>query len=244
MIALDIPVEPATLGGMGEPTSAGAVLEAMRDRLERMGMDPALVDQAVEPEAGKAETPEDRRERLARQAANRASRWRNRLAPMYREAALADLDDAQHAVDVSYWLAHTARPHLILAGPVGTGKTHAAYAVGNAAVAKGMFVEAWTLHDLLQALRPDGDPSAQQFARTADVLILDDLGAGKVSDWAAEAFTALLDARLRSELRTVFTTNLPADRLREVWGDRAVDRMSYRALALTFLGESRRRSQW
>lgn len=242
MIALDLSVEPATLGSMGEPMSAGAVLESMRERLARMGLDPALVDAELDLAPG-VETADERTERLATQAANRASRWRSRLAPMYVAASLDDLDDRQHAVEVRSWLT-VGKPHLILAGPVGTGKTHAAYALGNEAVRRGIFTEAWTLHDLMAALRPEGERDALQFARTAELLILDDLGAAKVSDWAQEAFTSLLDARLRAELRTVFTTNLPADTLREVWGVRALDRMSYRAQVLTFLGESRRRGAW
>lgn len=240
---VDVSVERATLWDMAEPTTAGAVLESMRERFARMGMDPALIDLAAQLDAPGVETDDERAERLGLQAANRASRWRSRLAPMFVTAELGQLDDAQHAVEVRSWLT-VGKPHLILAGPVGTGKTHAAYAIGNEAVRRGIFTEAWTLHDLMGALRPDGERDALQFARTADLLILDDLGVGKVSDWAQEAFTSLLDARLRSELRTVFTTNLPSDQLREVWGDRAVDRMAYRSTVLTFLGQSRRKADW
>lgn len=238
-------VQGATLASMNrtEPRPLAEALESMRERLQRMGLDPALVDGDTPPPPAR-ETPEDARERKRQQALNRAARWRERLPVMYLEASLSDLDDDQHAVDVRGWLA-SGRTGLVLAGPVGTGKTHAAYAIGNAAVDRGLFVEAWTMHDLLTALRPDGDPAAQAFARTADVLILDDLMASKaVTPWAAEALTALMDARLRDRRRTIVTTNAPANVLGEAWGARCMDRLTYRAQTLVLQGDSRRALAW
>lgn len=236
-------VQPATLGPMTEPVALADAMESMRARLERMGLDPSLVDRR-EPVAPNGETPEDRAERRRIQAENRAARWRNRLPVMYREASLDDLDDQQHAVAVRGWLG-SGQVGLVLAGEVGTGKTHAAYAVGNAAMQRGLFVEAWTMHDLLTALRPEGDPAAQQFARTADVLILDDLMASKtVTPWAAEALTALMDARLRDRRRTVVTTNAPSKALVDAWGARCIDRLTYRAQTLVLRGASRRALAW
>lgn len=228
---------------MDEPQSLADALESMRARLARMGLDPALVDRRdLAPPRG--ETPEDRADRLRRQAENRAARWRNRLPVMYQQARLADLDDGQHAVTIQAWLG-SGQVGLVLAGGVGTGKTHAAYAVGNAAVERGLFVESWTMHDLLTALRPEGDPSAQQFARTADVLILDDLVASKaVTPWASEALTSLMDARLRDRRRTIITTNAPASALLEAWGARCLDRLTYRAQTLVLEGASRRAMAW
>lgn len=232
-------VQGATLGRMSEPKRLGTVIPAsVRERLERAGT-PTFV--AI-PDSH-AETPEDRRERLAVQAQNAAKRWRDRLPAMFQEASVDDLDDEQHAVDVRGWLA-SGRTGLLLAGTVGSGKTHAAYAVGNAALAQGLTVEAWTMHDLLSALRPDGDPSAAQFARTADVLILDDLMAAKVTPWMQEAMTSLMDARLRDSRRTIVTTNATSAALAEAWGTRALSRMTYRAQVLVYAGDDRRGGGW
>lgn len=235
-------MQRATLARM-EPMRAAAALAPMRERLERLGLDPDLVDAPLEPQAGLPETDEDRRERLALQAANKAARWRTRLPAMYLDASLVDLDETQHCHDLTRWL-DSDRRGLILAGSVGTGKTHAAYAVANAAVARGLVVEAWTTHDLLSALRPDGDPTALRYAREADVLVLDDLAVSKVSDWAQEALTSLLDARLREGRRLVLTTNAPSTALGEAWGQRALDRMMARAATLVFTGPSRRAAGW
>lgn len=232
-------VQGATLGRMTEPQRVGTSVlpPSVRERLAhtRPGF--------VVPEDSHRESDEDRRARMSLQATNAAIRWRSRLPAMFRDASTDDLDDDQHAVDVAAWLL-SGRTGLLLAGTVGAGKTHAAYAVGNAALAQGLTVEAWTMHDLLSALRPDGDPAALAFARAADVLILDDLMAAKVTPWMQETMTSLMDARLRDERRTVVTTNATAAALAESWGARTVDRMTYRAQVLVFTGESRRGTSW
>lgn len=235
------PVESATLGTMSEPQTAGTVLESMRERLARMGMDPALVDAPVEPQVGVPESPEDRAERLALQARNRASRWRSALPAIYREASLDALRPEQHPQDVRSWLP-SGRLGLLLVGGVGTGKTYAAYALGNAAVERGRITEAWRVHDLLAACRPGGDPTAESRARSAELLILDDLMGGQASPFAVETLTAILDERVNHGRRTVVTTNLSADEMTEVWGPRLLDRVTYRADVVKFAGQSLRRS--
>lgn len=193
-----------------------------------------------------SETPEQAAERKATQAANRAKRWRSRLPLRYAEASLDDLihdpEQADVARSIVGWLRRPDALTLVLAGPVGTGKTHAAYAIGNAAVTRGRWVEAWRLHDLLADLRPDGDPRAGDRAEGCDLLILDDLGATKVSEWADETITALLDARINAGRRTVLTTNQNGAALAAVWNGRFIDRLNDYALALVMRGESRRKA--
>jgi len=162
---------------------------------------------------------------------------------MYQEASVDDLDDLQHAAHVRGWL-RSGSLHLVLAGPVGTGKTHAAYAVGNQALAAGLWVEAWAVGDLMDALRPGGsDHGAEERARKCHVLVLDDL-VGKATDWEAERMTLLLDARVRDQRQTVVTTNITSGQITETWGGRFMDRLRYRLTPLTFQGESRRGAEW
>lgn len=243
--------ERATIPGMtdaeeargGPPVLAGqtgamtAWQMRVAERLARSGR--SLADVPAVP-AGT--TAEDVAERLRLQAENRAARWRKRLPVMYRNALLADLDPEQHASTVRGWL-DSDSPTLVLAGTIGSGKTHAAYAVGNAAIARGLHVEAVRVHDLLEALRPDGDRDVTWSAQHAAVLVLDDLGAGRSSPFAQDELTALLDLRLNHGLRQVVTTNQTALVLEEALGGRFVDRLRYRATVCAFAGQSRR-SGW
>lgn len=203
-----------------------------RARLAARGIQPA-------DDVPDGETPEDRAERLRVQSENRARRWTSRLPQSYAEARLALLDDDQHRQEVSDWL-DTRSPTLLMAGTVGSGKTHAAYAVGHEAVARGLHVEACTTYDLLHALRPDGDTALASGARYCDLLLLDDLGVGKVTDFAVDEITHLIGSRLAEGRRQVITTNATADVLREAWGTRLVSRLTDGACILVFRGADRR----
>lgn len=191
-----------------------------------------------EPTQSIVETEDEFRERMAARRAVYQARWAAQVPPMYTAAALADLDRDQ----VFTW--PTESLNLVLAGPVGTGKTHAAYAIGNALAAEGNWVQATTVVDLLAALRPDGDPGLAKAVQSCQVLILDDLGAGKATDWAVEQMTALLDLRVREGRRTVVTTNVPEGELEAAWGGRFMDRLRYRRTVAVFRGESRRKAEW
>jgi DNA replication protein DnaC len=229
------------MDGMTEGPNLAAILARIpaeaREAAERLG---PLQDVH-------GETAEDRAERRRVQAENRAARWMRRLPVMYATAALEDLladgEQAEAGQVCRDWLGSTSTT-LVLAGPVGTGKTHAAYAVGHAAVRRGLWVEAWTLSDLLEALRPEGDKSALEAVRSCDLLLLDDLGATKVSEWAVETMTSLLDHRLREQRRQVVTTNAPYQVLEDAWGGRFADRLRFRWTVVTLLGESRRKAAW
>jgi len=184
------------------------------------------------------ETPDERAERLAARRAVYQARWAAQVPPMYAEAHLGDLDQAQAFT----W--PTESLNLVLAGSVGTGKTHAAYAIGNDLSAEGTWCQAVTVVDLLAALRPDGNPSLARAVQECQVLILDDLGAGKASEWAVEQMTALLDLRVREGRRTVVTTNVPEPDLEAAWGGRFMDRLRFRRTVHVFRGESRRKAEW
>jgi DNA replication protein DnaC len=216
-----------------QPLGLDTLPGPLRERLAKMPPEPFRPDQARH-----AETAQEKADRLEARRQVYAARWAQQVPPMYQDATLADLDDAQ----AFNWPAESL--NLVLAGPVGTGKTHAAYALGNALVADGAWVASSTVVDLLAALRPDGDLSLVRAAREAGVLILDDLGATKASEWAVEQMTALLDLRVREGRRTVFTTNVPEPDLETAWGGRFMDRLRFRRTVAVFRGESRRKADW
>lgn len=227
---------------MTEPTSAA---DAVADLLAKV---PSLkrateLDDGRELDQSRSETSEDRTARDAARLEHYQARWVHQVPPMYQEADVESLDDdTQHGTKVRYWL-QSGGLHLVLAGPVGTGKTYAAYAVGNQAMRSGMWVEAWNVGDLMDALRPgSSDRHAEQRARDCQLLLLDDLVA-KATDWEAERLTLLLDARTRAMRQTVVTTNITGEQVTDTWGGRFMDRLRYRMTSLTFTGESRR-SAW
>lgn len=224
-----------------EPQPVAAVVARLQERFPHLKR---AADLATEPtEDNQRETPEEASQRHAARVSAYQARWDALVPPMYREAAVDALDDLQEAVRVRAWL-RSGSLHLVLAGGVGTGKTYAAYAVGNQALSAGMWVEAWNVGDLMDAMRPaSSDRDAERRARDCRLLILDDLTA-KASDWEAERMTLLLDARVRAERQTIVTTNITSAHITETWGPRFMDRLRYRMTSAIFQGESRRGGEW
>lgn len=168
----------------------------------------------------------------ARQAANRHAVFERRRPSRYATADYAGLRPEQDPGGlVSGWWARGPRS-LVLAGPVRTGKTTAAYAIANAAHRAMCWVVALSAADLSAALKPDGDPLAYDQAVACDLLVIDDLGRERVTDWWLEQLQRVVDARCAHERRLVVTTNAAAadpdalyDELVARYGDPVVERL-------------------
>jgi DNA replication protein DnaC len=151
---------------------------------------------------------------------------------------------------------------LYLAGPVGTGKTHAAWsALGEWCVAAGVEpftprtqgVEGWSgagptviftrMTDLLDDLRP-GDSARLRVrdCQTARLLVLDDVGAEKASEWTQERIYSVIDHRYANCLPLIVTSNLPPGKLAEQTGDRSASRLAEMCEVVAMTGTDRRRN--
>jgi DNA replication protein DnaC len=138
-------------------------------------------------------------------------------------------------------------PSLLILGPVGTGKTHQAYALVKVLFAEDYFrdIVITTAVELYAALRPrpgiDSEAEFQRYAR-ADLLMLDDLGTGKNSEWVEETNYRLIDYRYSHELVTIFTSNVPPRELGERLGDRTASRLTQMCATVVLKGQDRRRA--
>jgi len=144
----------------------------------------------------------------ARQAANRAVVYTRRRPSRYATASYNRLrPDQNPAGKVSRWWDSGPRT-LVLAGPTRTGKTTAAYAIANDAHAQDQWVMVWTAADLSAALKPDShEPLAYDYATTCQLLVIDDLGRERVTDWWLEQLQRIVDHRCAHERRLIVTTN-------------------------------------
>ena len=102
---------------------------------------------------------------------------------------------------------------LLLMGPVGTGKTHLAVAALRALIedkgVRGRFTDFTSLVLEIQ-MTFDGSGSSRELLRPlieADLLVLDELGAGKVTPWVRDLLYYLVNTRYLEGRVTVFTTN-------------------------------------
>lgn len=130
--------------------------------------------------------------------------------------------DAETTAMLKSALAFADRPRdwLLLSGKNGTGKTHLAAAIANQMRTRNRVCLFLTAPALLAYLRSAFDPRRErdnewmtldqrvQYIRDVPVLVLDDLGAEKATDWTNEQLFILLNDRQVKRMPTVITTNL------------------------------------
>lgn len=144
---------------------------------------------------------------LARRAANRALAYTQQRPSRYADATYDRLLPEQDpGGKVSRWWAKGPRT-LVLAGPARTGKTTAAYAVANAVHDQDVWVWVRSAAGLSAALKPDGEDGAFDNATQCTLLILDDLGRERVTDWWLEQLQRVVDERCNHERRMIVTCN-------------------------------------
>ncbi|EGJ77909.1 hypothetical protein STTU_5120 [Streptomyces sp. Tu6071] len=184
-----------------------------------------------------------------------ARRYEARIPPRYRGAALGhpavrvwadQVVAAAERPNPGARAAVTTGPSLLLAGPTGVGKTHEAYGAVRALADAGLAVrwEATTAADLYAELRPQpGSDPERVLARVSRVplLLLDDLGAARSSEWVEEITYRLINRRYNHELPTLITTNLPIRDLRATLGDRIASRLAEMTDRVVLDGADRRR---
>lgn len=107
-------------------------------------------------------------------------------------------------------------PGLLLIGESGTGKTHLAIGVMKALLEKGHECVFFDYQNLLDRIRASYDATSGTSDREAyrtvldcDVLLLDDLGAHRVTEWVEDIVTSIITYRCNHQKPLIATTNLP-----------------------------------
>ncbi|MFI9626451.1 ATP-binding protein [Streptomyces sp. NPDC052042] len=140
----------------------------------------------------------------------------------------------------------TTGPSLLMAGVVGAGKTHQAYGAVRLLVQSGVGVRwrATTAADLYADLRPrPGVDNERELAAVSrcPLLIIDDLGAARATEWTEEITYRLINRRYNHMLPTLITTNLRISDLRAYLGDRVASRLAQMTTRVEFEQVDRRR---
>lgn len=136
-------------------------------------------------------------------------------------------------------------PSLMLVGSTGTGKSYQCWGAIRALSASGAGCS-WlftTAADLYGALRPrprvDSEDEFDRYARVG-LLVLDDFGAAKTSEWNEEINYRLINYRYEREMPTLITSNVPPKDLPTALGERVASRVAEMADRVVLRGGDRR----
>jgi DNA replication protein DnaC len=156
-----------------------------------------------------------------------------RIPPRYQHCTLQDYnaDDSE----TSKWIAKAESQRilddylvidgrgLVFIGAVGVGKTHLAVAILRELIeryqVRGLFYQ---FGALLRQIQDSYNPVSQtselkvlQPVFDAEVLVLDELGASKPTDWVRDTMMQIINARYNDKRLTIFTTNYFDERRNE-----------------------------
>lgn len=137
---------------------------------------------------------------------------------------------------------------LVLMGGTGSGKSHQAYGALASIGQSGQPLVRWvaeSMPDLQARMLPSSGLNLEtEFNRVANapLLLLDELGANKGSDWADAITFRLVDRRYNRCLPTIYTTNIPINELKLALGDRINSRLAQTATKVKLNDGDRRRA--
>lgn len=133
---------------------------------------------------------------------------------------------------------------LLLYGNVGRGKTYAACEVANALIDKGHSVLVTNFSRVLNTLQ--GTFEKQEYIDDLNkfsLLVIDDLGIERETQYAKEQVYNIIDSRYRAGLPMIITTNLSIDKIKNpdnIENGRIYDRIIERCFPIEVEGQNRR----
>lgn len=103
---------------------------------------------------------------------------------------------------------------LLLMGSVGIGKTHLAVSILKALTERGFSCLFYEFGALLKEIQNSYNPVSQvselkvlQPIFDAEILVLDEIGASKPTDWVRDTMAHIINTRYNDKKLTIFTTN-------------------------------------
>lgn len=211
-------------------------LAALRKRMQ------IVSNKAAHTDAPEPELPQDQQDgemsRTDYIRADRLATWESKVPVRWRNRGLAELPPDMRKEAMAWMKNHFPEGrNLILMGRTGSGKSSMAYAIAKELYLGGSKVKVWEAANLWENMR-HSDESRQIFdsAKNCELLVLDELGAEKRSEWTDERLSLLVDHRWQWELPTIVGTNKNEDELYEYLPNRVYSRLMHGVVPLVVSG--------
>lgn len=137
----------------------------------------------------------------------------------------------------------TAPTGIMFFGSVGTGKTYASSCIANYLMEhlKTVFVMNLSRYiNKLQREWAEAEKDVMSYVETCDLLVIDDFGVEKASEFVIEKTFSLIDTRYRTGKPMIITTNLNIQDIENKFGLRIADRIKEMCFPLPVIGTSKR----
>lgn len=135
---------------------------------------------------------------------------------------------------------------LLFHGSVGTGKTYTAACIANALLDAGYTVFWTSTYEMLKLRSDDDEEKYEDMILGSSLVIVDDLGAERSTDFGRERVFSYVDSRCSTDKPTIYTTNIDFEKMvkPETQDEsRIFDRILKRCFPIAFTGESWRRTE-
>lgn len=162
-------------------------------------------------------------------------------------------DNAKSIFEITYNFAKNfdyTEKNLLFYGPSGLGKTFLSSAVASYLIAEGrdvLYISANSFFPMLENIhfgrKDDRSAYIAQKALDAELLILDDLGAEFITQFTASELFRVMNMRLLSGKKMIFSTNLSLQEIVNSYSERIVSRLIGNFETLQFFGEDIRKKK-
>lgn len=214
----------------------------VRERIQRIADSRAEEPPEEEFEASERAAERSMEERTQSLRNSRGEKWDSKVPPRWSQWNMDRLPK-QFRMAANEWIAegfNDAR-NLILLGPTGSGKTSIAYAIGREIYILGHKVKIWQAAELFDEMRTQEKAQiVLESVKNAELLILDDLGSERKTEWVEERLFLIIDYRWQWQLPIIVTTNLTNEEFSTKLSERISSRLRDNAMHITVTGKDYR----